>query len=228
MRAGEVVYTFIEKLEEAIILERINRFTVRVKKGESELLCHLHDPGRLKELVYPGNKGLIREKKNGKFPCVLTASLGNNRWVITDSSIHNQIASKFLPENAKREVKVGNSRIDFSYDNTYVEVKGCTLVENGIAKFPDAPTKRGKRHLEELIKLMDEGKRAKLLILVMRDDAYCFTPNWSTDPEFSETFVKAVDEGIDVEVHAFRLEQNNIIYVKDLPLCEKYYIRGQY
>lgn len=66
------------------------------------------------------------------------------------------LLKKFLP-NAKAEVKVGNSRIDFQDGNTFIEVKGCSLVENGVAMFPDAPTERGRRHLEELIKLKEKG-----------------------------------------------------------------------
>lgn len=228
MKIGEVVYSFSGKLREVVILERVNRFMVRVKDKDQEIMCHLHDPGRLKELVYNGNRALIRDKKGGKTNCIITATWKNNRWVITDSSIHSDIASKFLPKDVKREIKIDKSRLDFFYDNTYIEVKGCTLVEKGIAKFPDAPTKRGKKHMEELLRLVREGKRAKVIILVMRDDASCFSPNWTTDPAFSESFVNAVKSGVEVKIYTFRLEGNNVVYAGDIQLCEKYYIRGYY
>ncbi|MEM1646151.1 MAG: DNA/RNA nuclease SfsA [Ignisphaera sp.] len=197
----------------------MNRFTVLTQSGR---LCHLHDPGRLKELIYPGNRILVREvrgNKRRKTSCQVTAAWNNNLWVIIDSSIHNEIAKNFLP-NAKAEVKVGNSRIDFFDGNTFIEVKGCSLVENGVAKFPDAPTERGRRHLEELIKLKEMGYRAKLLILVMRDDAECFSPN-EEDKKFYKKFIEALGKGIEVEVKTFSLIGNKVVYKRDIPICEK-------
>ena len=215
-----LVYEFKETLKEDIVEARLNRFIVKTKSGR---ICHLHDPGRLKELIYPGNKILIREtseKNNRKTSCQVTAAW-DGRWVITDSSIHNVIAKKFLPENSRSEVKLGESRIDFFFDNTYVEVKGCTLVKNGVALFPDAPTERGRRHLEELMKAMESGMKAKLLVLVMRDDASCFSPNAETDKKFAETFYLALAKGLEVEIKEFRLEGNKVYYVRDIPLCGK-------
>ncbi|MCY0882526.1 MAG: DNA/RNA nuclease SfsA, partial [Acidianus infernus] len=192
MNASSLVYEFKEELHEEIVESRLNRFLVQTKSGK---LCHLHDPGRLKELIYPGNKILVRQVEKGKrkTSCQVTAAW-DGRWVITDSSIHNAIARKFLP-GARQEVKLGKSRIDFFYDNTYVEVKGCTLVNDGVALFPDAPTERGRKHLEELIRAMERGMRAKLLVLVMRDDAVCFSPNAETDRKFAETFYLALTKG---------------------------------
>ncbi|BDC17713.1 DNA/RNA nuclease SfsA [Acidianus sp. HS-5] len=211
-----LVYEFKEKLHEDFVEERLNRFIVKTKSGR---ICHLHDPGRLKELIYPGNKILIREKEGRKTNCQVTAAW-DGRWVITDSSIHNAIAKVFLP-GAKPEVKLGNSRIDFLLCDTYVEVKGCTLVKNGVALFPDAPTERGRRHLEELMKVVEKGMKAKLLVLVMRDDAICFSPNEETDNRFAETFYVSLNKGLEVEVKEFRLEGNKVYYVKDIPLCGK-------
>ncbi|BCU69684.1 hypothetical protein KN1_09810 [Stygiolobus caldivivus] len=149
-----LVYTF-PPLKEEVVESRPNRFLVVTKSGR---LCHLHDPGRLKELIYRGNKVLIRETQGKrKTSCQVTAAWSGKEWVLTDSSIHNEVARKFLPAGAKAEVKIGKSRVDFMFDNTFVEVKGCTLVKDGKALFPDAPTKRGKRHLEELIELKKEG-----------------------------------------------------------------------
>ncbi|MUM65748.1 DNA/RNA nuclease SfsA [Acidianus infernus] len=218
MNASSLVYEFKEELHEEIVESRLNRFLVQTKSGK---LCHLHDPGRLKELIYPGNKILVRQVEKGKrkTSCQVTAAW-DGRWVITDSSIHNAIARKFLP-GARQEVKLGKSRIDFFYDNTYVEVKGCTLVNDGVALFPDAPTERGRKHLEELIRAMERGMRAKLLVLVMRDDAVCFSPNAETDRKFAETFYLALTKGLEVEVKEFKLEGNKVYYVRDIPLCGK-------
>ncbi|BAB66083.1 DNA/RNA nuclease SfsA [Sulfurisphaera tokodaii] len=213
-----IVYSF-PTLYEEIVKARINRFTVVT---ESEKICHLHDPGRLKELIYPGNKILIRNV-NGKRKtnCQVTAAWSGKEWVVTDSSIHNEIARRFLPSDAKSEVTVGKSRIDFAFDNTYVEVKGCTLARDGIALFPDAPTKRGKRHLDELIELRRNGYSVLLMILVFRTDVVCFSPNFDTDRDFSNTFIKALKEGVNVEVKVFQLDKENIVYKGEIPVCHQ-------
>ncbi|AHC50877.1 XRE family transcriptional regulator [Sulfolobus acidocaldarius SUSAZ] len=211
-----VVYDFDTPLFEDIVKERINRFVVVTKSGK---FCHLHDPGRLKELIYAGNRILIREHKGKKTNYMVVAAYSGTGWVVTDSSIHNKIARNFLPLNVKSEVKVNNSRLDFYYDNTFVEVKGCSLVVNGKALFPDAPTERGKRHLEELIRLKMQGYRSLILILVMRDDATCFSPNWKTDEKFAMAFKRAVEEGVEVTIKLLKLIDNKIWYIKDIELC---------
>ncbi len=212
-----VVYEFSQLFED-VVKERVNRFVVTTESGR---VCHLHDPGRLRELIYPGNKILLRNilGKNRKTSCQVTAAW-NNTWVIVDSSIHNIIAQKLLGE-ANREVRVGNSRIDFQIGNTFIEVKGCSLAKNGIALFPDAPTTRGRRHLEELIKLRENGYNSKLLILVMRDDVKCFLPNTETDVRFSEAFFKALVKGVNVEIKIFSLVGNKVIYKGQIPICDK-------
>jgi len=211
-----IVYTF-PPLKEEVVKERPNRFTVITASGRR---CHLHDPGRLKELIYPGNRILIREAKgNRKTDCQVTAAWSGKEWVITDSSIHSEVARKFLPSDVKSEVRVGGSRLDFTYDDTFVEVKGCTLVKNGVALFPDAPTERGRRHIEELIKLTEEGHNAVILILVMRSDAICFSPNFETDEKFSETFLRALKMGVKVEVKTFHFDGKDLVYKGDIPVC---------
>ena len=210
------VYDFPELWEERV-RERPNRFLVITESGRS---CHLHDPGRLPELIFPGNRILVR-KAEGKrrTDCQVTAAWTGSDWAITDSSIHASIARKFLPEDVEAEVEVGNSRIDFRYGDTFVEVKGCTLVKEGVALFPDAPTERGRKHVEELTSLVMRGYRAKVLILVMRPDAYCFSPNFETDRRFSEAFLRALKEGVEVEIRSFRLVGREVHYYKDLELC---------
>ena len=215
-RPGDVVYTFEGPLEEAVVESRPNRFLVRLADGR---LCHLHDPGRLPELIYRGSRVLVRPTRGARTSCSVTAAWGGGGWVVTDSRIHGDVASRFLPEGARREVRVGSSRLDFAFDDTYVEVKGCTLVVGGVALFPDAPTERGARHVRELARLRAEGHGAVLFFLVMRDDARCLAPNAATDPAFASAFWEAVGAGVEVWVKAFSLRGADVIYVGDLPLC---------
>ena len=108
----------------------------------------------------------------------------------------------------KPESGYGSSRFDFflSNDNEkcLLEVKSCTLVENGVALFPDAPTSRGRRHLLELIDAKKEGYRACVLFVVQRVNAHVFGPNDKTDPGFGEAFRKALKNG--VEAYAYYSE----------------------
>lgn len=136
----------------------------------------------------------------------------------------------------KREYTYGKSRLDFLLstkdsllstkdslltnrestpdreNKMLLEVKGCTLVEDGLAMFPDAPTTRGKRHVEELIQAKEEGLDAAILFLILRDDAVKFTPNWNTDPDFSEALTRANEKGVKIIVYSFKnsLKQNNL------------------
>jgi len=214
---GREVYRF-SGLREGKLLRRDKRFLATVEVENAEMLCHVHDPGRIPDLV-PGSKVLIRQTAGIKTKCSVTAFLTQNTWVVCDSRIHSDVASFFLPSDARREVKVGTSRIDFMFDRTYVEVKGCTLVEGGVARFPDSPTERGRKHVYELMRLKSEGYNAALLFLVMRDDVRCFEPNTTVDPAFAAGFREALRLGVEVKVLKFVLQGNSLKYAGDVPLC---------
>ncbi|WP_449462434.1 DNA/RNA nuclease SfsA [Tardisphaera miroshnichenkoae] len=219
MRPGDVVYSFGE-LFPAKLIKRLNRFLTLVDQDGKIKECHLHDPGRIPELL-PGTELLIRKTSGKRTDCSITAFLNNRTWVIADSRIHSDVASAFLPPNARREVKIGNSRLDFAYDGAYAEVKGCTLVIDGKALFPDAPTKRGLKHVKELTRLRLEGHRSELLVLIMRDDALCFGPNERMDPSFSQAFWEALNAGVVVKPLKFRLKGNDVVFVAEVPLCRQ-------
>ena len=205
---GREVYRF-SGLREGKLLRRDNRFLATVEVENAEMLCHVHDHGRIPDLV-PGSKVLIRQTAGIKTKCSVTAFLTQNTWVVCDSRIHSDVASFFL---------VGTSRIDFMFDRTYVEVKGCTLVEGGVARFPDSPTERGRKHVYELMRLKSEGYNAALLFLVMRDDVRCFEPNTTVDPAFAAGFREALRLGVEVNVLKFALQGNSLKHAGDVPLC---------
>jgi len=93
-------------------------------------------------------------------------------------------------------------------ENMLLEVKGCTLVEEGQARFPDAPTLRGKKHLEELIKAKNEGINSAVLFIIPRGDAKIFSPNWEMDPDFSSTLQHAEKENVLIIAYSFTLNYN--------------------
>ena len=170
------------------------------------------------------------EGRKTRFDVIAVFKDGN--WVLINSGFHSDIAQKLIESGLikelsgysveKREYKYGKSRIDFllstnafnphNFDDELdddskkmlLEVKGCTLVENGHARFPDAPTTRGRKHVEELTGAMDEGYRSVVLFLILKEDAVDFAPNRVTDPDFSNSLTAARNSGVLIVPYSFK------------------------
>ncbi len=225
----------IENLIEGTFLERPNRFTVvfKTKTPESpEELAHLKDPGRLKELLYPGVRLLLRKappntKRKTKFDVI--AVFKDNLWILINSGFHSDLAQELIESGLvsefegygveRREFTFGKSRLDFllrpvedsipSTPKMLVEVKGCTLVEDGLARFPDAPTIRGKKHVEELISATMQGYESSVLFLVLKEDARVFSPNYDTDPDFSRVLEESQSKNVNLIPFVFKTRIND-------------------
>lgn len=205
------------RLEEARFLERPNRFLVRADLRGTVVPAHLPNPGRLRELLRPGAKLYLRPQPAGHRKTAYDAVAVRTGGVLVsvdtrlpNRAVRRALEARTLPAFAaytrvRPEVPLGASRIDFLLRNgeaCYLEVKSVTLVEGGVALFPDAPTGRGRRHVEELTKTVEAGHRAAILFLVQRPDARRFRPHDATDPAFGDALRRA--EGRGVEIHAFR------------------------
>ena len=122
-----------------------------------------------------------------------------------------------------REVKTDDhSRIDIlltngDRDKCYVEVKNCTLVEDGMAKFPDAVTKRGLKHLFELQKLVSEGCRSVMFFLIQRMDADIFKPADKIDPTYGKELRRAVANGVEIVVYDVYIDLQKIVLNRKVP-----------
>jgi len=227
------------KLKEGIFKTRPNRYIAEVMIDGKIEVVHVHDPGRLKELLYEDNKCLVRyaasEKRKTDWDMIAAEKEGE--YVLIHSGYHRYIAEALLsspewtPFDAvypyKAEVKVGQSRLDFCLYKTeseriWLEVKGCSLSVEGVAQFPDAPTVRGRRHLEELISLKASGDRAAVLMIIL-SDANAFEPKKDTDPKFYETFYRAMRHG--VEVYPIRVaidvEKQAVVYEDPIPIVKE-------
>ena len=186
-------------------LKRINRFVVETEEGD---LCHLHDPGRLNEILIKGAKIETILKNNG-LKCEIISVENKNENIFINSKYHSKIAenlilNKILNKNfliKKREIIYKNSRLDFLLDlngnNYYLEVKGCTLLDGDVAKFPDAPTKRGTKHINELVELKNSGNYSGILFLIFRNAKY-FSPNYDTDKNFYYALKNAIENKLDI------------------------------
>lgn len=212
----------IHNLIRGTFQERPNRFTVKFETDGKSEMAHLRDPGRLKELLIPGVSLLLRPARNTahrKTRYDVMAVCKDGKWVLINSGLHSDLAAELIEADLigefsgykiiKREYTYGKSRIDFFLsgvqDDMLLEVKGCTLVEEGLARFPDAPTLRGKKHVEELIKAKKEGLNAAVLFLITREDALVFSPNWEMDLDFSKALAQARQEGVKVAAYSFKI-----------------------
>jgi len=228
----------------AIFLKRPNRFLGICEDPDtgSQLKVHVRDPGRLRELLFKGNEVLVRKASNPdrktKWDLIAAKGQGDD-WILVNSGFHSKLASMILADeelspfgpasDIRPEVKVGESRLDFvinlkensATQPIYIEVKGCTLEQGGKALFPDAPTKRGTRHLHELIRLVDADKRAAVLFLIFCQAVSCFDANKATDPEFHRALYEARERG--VEIHPIKLAYKDgyIWYKGEVGVCSR-------
>ncbi len=226
----------IEGDNEGIFVERPNRFISIVEINGQKEYAHVHDPGRLKELLYPGNKVLLKKYEGGirKTKWEILAAKKDSKWIFVNSKFHRQISEIILKnerlspigviEDLHPEVKVGKSRIDFlairDGKKVWIEIKGCTLERNGVALFPDAPTERGKRHVEELLNMKKMGDDAVIIFLIFVN-ASCFRPNYETDEKFSRSLYKAMEHGVSVYPLLLNYDGRAIKFEKLLQLCRE-------
>ncbi len=172
--------------------------------GGVEAPVHIHDSGRLAELLVEGARIWVRRGR-GKAPYYLVAVEAWDGPVLLDTAMHGPmfqaVVSRIFPGRrvARREVPLGRGRVDFLLDDgTYVEVKGVSLLRDGTALFPDAPTARGRRHVEELTRVASQGGKAAVVFLVVRCGAREFAPNAEVDPAFARSVATAVRHGVRV------------------------------
>lgn len=193
-------------------LDRPNRFVCHAEVNGKTVLCHMPNPGRMRELLFPGSTLYLTPNRPGLRTAfrVVGIEKGKNRDIFyLDTTKANDVAA-FLVENHRipgwedydllnREVTMGDSRFDLLLGNQRtgevfpVEVKSCSLAGEKGAMFPDAPTERGEKHLSHLVRMAGEGQHAGLLVLVHYGKAEWFLPNYHTDLELSRTFLKGMD-----------------------------------
>ncbi len=217
---------------EATFISRINRFVAEIEvEGRSEL-AHVPSSGRMSELLYNGAAvfAVPQNKPGLKLKYKLLLAKHGDYLVSVDSLLPNRLVRKALTYNGipelsgynsfESEISFGKGRFDFYLQHLhapacYLEVKSVTLVKGETAMFPDAPTKRGTRHMEELILACSKGYRSVVLFIVQRGDGLCFRPNWEGDYEFSKALQQAATKG--VEVLAYKCAAT----VKQVSLGEK-------
>jgi len=225
------------KLIPATFVKRDNRFRVTVQVEGHLVWAHLPNSGRLRELLVPGRRVLLAAART---PGRLTAY--DLLMVDLDGtlvSIDARMPSRLLYESlqagqlgefagyaqVRREVTYGQSRLDLALEGgpdggrCFIETKSVTLVEDGVALFPDAPTQRGRRHLGELARARAEGHRAAVVFVVQRDDAIRFSPHDEADPAFGQTLREAAQAGVEVYAYRCRVSEGEVKLDAPLPVA---------
>jgi len=192
-------------------IRRPNRFIAHVEIGGEEQICHVKNTGRCKELLVPGAKVWCQEfdsaSRKTKFD-LITVQKGD-RLINMDSQAPNAAAKQWLLSGSLGEISDlcpestwGDSRFDFAFSKDgkpcFLEVKGVTLEHDGVCAFPDAPTTRGVKHLQELTRAVQEGFGAYVLFVIQMTDVKYLHPNDATDPEFGKALRQAADAGVQV------------------------------
>jgi sugar fermentation stimulation protein A len=208
---------------------------VVIARSENRIIrAACRDPGRLRELLVPGGLVLLEPASTPGRSTSHTIVLVRHRrrWVSVVPALANRIFEAALTRGGVRglararivgrEVRHGRSRIDFAISwrgqTALVEVKSATLVERGRALFPDAPTARGRRHLEELTAHSRKSRRAFVVFVVQRDDARSLSPHAENDPAFAMALGAAVRAGVKVLAFACSVKPEGIRLDRSIPV----------
>ena len=203
-----------ERMVDGIFLERPNRYLAHVEIEGQQVSAHVPDPGRLPGLMIPQRRVRLIHNPGPQRKTDYTLALVKHGriWVsvfpvFANRLVGDALANRALPgfsgyTDFSSEVKVGRSRFDFQLNfpdgPMWVEVKSVSLVEQAVGKFPDAPTERGRRHVEELIELKRKGNRTAVVFVSQRSDTRTITSNDVIDPEFGKRLREAEQAGVEL------------------------------
>ncbi len=202
-------------IQQAIFRQRPNRFIAECELDGKTIIAHVRNTGRCRELLIPGCKVYLEEdlRSTRKTQQTLIAVEKSGTMINMDSLAPNKaFREAIMTEHIqlpgfnepytllKPETRYGDSRFDFYMESdtqkAYIEVKGVTLEEEGIAMFPDAPTERGIKHIYELCRAAKDGYLAYLVFVIQMKKILYLTPNWQTHSAFGEALEMAKKSGV--------------------------------
>lgn len=221
-----------KNIYEGIFIKRLNRFVAIVEINGKEETVHVKNTGRCGELLVKGAKIYLQyvDKKTRKTKYSLINVLKGDNLFNIDSQVPNKVIEDALKNNKieglkdldyiKREQTYGNSRFDFYFEKGerkgYIEVKGVTLENNSAAKFPDAPTTRGTKHVNELVEAKNDGYDTFIFFLLQFKGAENFSTNREMDQDFAEAIDKAIEKGVRVLVYDSVVTKDSIIISEEI------------
>ncbi len=230
-------------IRKAVLIERPNRFLGRVRLDGKLTEVFIPNPGRMHELMIPGNEVFLRENRapHRKTDYDMIGLEYKGVLVSIDSNLPNRFIKRLLLshelsffkdyDTVTPEPRAYGGRFDFKLtgakESSFIEVKSCTLVEVDRAIFPDSPTIRGARHLRHLATALSERhvKRAAVIFVIQRPDANMFSPNDNTDPKFGDALRFAHANGVEIYPLVTQVVNWDLELVKQVPYELDYFIK---
>ena len=222
-----------ENIVQGKFVSRPNRFIAHVEIDGEEHVVHVKNTGRCKELLVPGAVVYLEKSTNTSRSTAydLIAVQKGERIINMDSQIPNKVVAEWLKEGTffhdlvslRPETTYGNSLFDLyvetSKEKVFIEVKGVTLEDEGEVRFPDAPSERALKHVDELIKAKQEGYRAILIFVIQMKGVKWFTPNVNTQPEFGESLIRAAKAGVEIYAYDCEVTPDTIVMNEPVPVA---------
>lgn len=219
-----------ENVKKAKFISRPNRFIAHIEIDGKTEIAHVKNTGRCRELLVPDAEIYVQEFDNTarKTKYDLIAVKKGDRLINMDSQVPNKVFGEWVQNGkftdgvtlVRPETFYGDSRFDFYIEagdrRIFVEVKGVTLEENGIVRFPDAPTERGVKHLRELMRAKEEGYEAFVAFIVQMGNVSYFEPNDATHLEFGQALREAARNGVSVIALSCHITPDSIEAVKEI------------
>ncbi|RAP34067.1 DNA/RNA nuclease SfsA [Candidatus Marinamargulisbacteria bacterium SCGC AG-410-N11] len=204
-----------DRLLNGFFLKRYKRFFADIKLENGQIICaYCPNTGSLKSCLAENARVLVdfNPSPKRKLDYTLEFIHSGSCWIginpqRANNIVHDALKQNIIPdlsvyESIQREVSFLNSRFDFLLSNQninhYIEVKSVTLVNESFYEFPDAITKRGQKHISDLIKVVEQGQKASMFYLIQRSDAKIFRPAHEIDPDYANLLKKAVASGVTV------------------------------
>lgn len=213
-----------QKIVSGTFIERPNRFIAYCEIDGKREKCHVKNTGRCRELLVPGATVYLSVPSDTVRSTAydLIAVRKGKRLINMDSQVPNEVVAEGLRsipffsgvETVRREFRYGDSRIDIMAEGEgkryLIEVKGVTLEDDGVVRFPDAPTERGVKHVRELIGSIRDGYVPCLLFVIQMEDVRYFEPNRDTDPDFADALREAKEAGVNILAYSCKVAPDSL------------------
>ena len=232
-----------ERIRKAVFIDRPNRFIAHVEMEGSRETVHVKNTGRCAELLVPGSTVYVQESANPERKtkwdliavekAVENVGMNGRRMINMDSQIPNRVVEEWIREGnlfpdvglIRPETTYGSSRFDLYVEaggkKIFIEVKGVTLEEDGVCRFPDAPSDRAVKHVEELIRAKKDGYEAYVFFVIQMKDVRYFTPNTDTHPVFAEVLKRAEEAGVKILAYDCEVTPESIAVRKPVDVVLK-------
>ncbi len=232
---------FSPPLQQGVLVRRYKRFLADIRLADSTVITvHCPNTGAMRGCSSAESPAALSYSANPrrKYPHTLEMVRENGVWVGVNTARANSIVSEAVLQgriaqwqdvvHIQAEVRISaKTRLDLRLTHadsstTMVEIKSCSLAENGVALFPDAVTARGAKHLQELTRFAAAGEKSTIFYLVQRQDASVFRPAEEIDAGYAARFAEALKSGVQALVYQVKISPVGIEVQRELPLAEQY------